>query len=613
MGYMGKILRVNLTRGELKDEPIDRSVAKDYIGGAGLASKILYDEVDPTVDALSPENKIIFATGPLTGTISPCSGRYAVVFKSPLTNAFGEGHSGGHWPAELKFAGYDAIIIEGTAYKHAPVYLWIKDGKAELRDASDVWGKNFWETTSMIKKELGDDKIKVAGIGRAGENLVKTSCVMNDDHRAGGRGGAGAVMGSKNLKAIAVRGTDRPKAVNQEAFDEAAKAATKVLREAEGLQGLRDLGTGSFVLALNGLGTLPTRNFSLGDFEGAEKVSGEAVRDKYLVKATACYACPIACGRYTKIEEGKYAGSEGEGPEYEAHGVFGSNCGNSDIESLIRAAHLCNDYGLELISVGNSIAYAMECYEKGFLNLGDTDGLRLTWGNGDAMVKLVEKIGERDGFGDVLADGVKRLSEKLGGEAINFAMHSKGLECPMHEPRGAPSLGLAYATANIGATHIRPYTPIWDAFGVPFSDWGVTAPPADRFSTEGRASVVKAAQEFAMVVNSADICQFVYLFPLLGLIDTVKQINAAAGFDLSVKDALKAGERIFNIQRMFNVKAGFKRDSLPARFLKEEIPSGPCAGHVVDLEPMLDEYYSLRGWDKDGVPSQKKLSELGIA
>jgi aldehyde:ferredoxin oxidoreductase len=613
MGYMGKILRVDLSKGTVKDEPLDQSMAKDYIGGAGLASKILYDEVDPTVDPLSPENKIIFSTGPLTGTRSPCSGRYAVVFKSPLTDAFGEGHSGGYWPAELKFAGYDAIIIEGAAYKHAPVYLWIKDGKAELRDASALWGKNFWETTDMIQKELGDDKIKVAGIGRAGEKLVKMACVMNDDHRAGGRGGAGAVMGSKNLKAIAVRGTDRPKAVNQDAFDEAAKAATKVLREAEGLQGMRDLGTGSFVTALNGLGILPTRNFSAGQFEGFEKVSGEVIREKYLVKATACYGCPIACGRSTKIKEGKYAGSEGEGPEYEAHGVFGSFCGNSDMDSLIKAAYLCNDYGLDLISTGNTIAYAMECYEKDLINLGDTDGLRLSFGNSDAMVKLVEKIGERDGFGDILANGVKRLSEKLGSEAVNFAMHCKGLEAPMHEPRGAPSLGLAYATANIGATHMHPYTPIWDAFGVAFPDWGVTGPPADRFSTEGRASLVKAGQEFAMVVNSADICQFVYLFPFLGLIDTVKMINAATGFDLSVDDAFKIGERAHNLQRMFNVKAGFKRDTLPPRFLNEPFTSGPTAGHVVDLEPMLDEYYVLRGWDKDGAPSQNKLKELGLA
>jgi len=611
MGYMGKILRVNLTSGEVKDETLDQTMARDYIGGAGFGAKILYDEVDPTVDALGPDNKIIFATGPLSGTRHPCSGRYAVVFKSPLTNGYGEGHSGGHWPAHLKFAGYDAVIVEGRSAN--PVYLWISDGKAELKDATKLWGKNFWETTDMIKQELGDDKIRVAGIGRAGEKLVKYAIVMNDKDRAGGRGGSAAVMGSKNLKAIAVRGTQRPKAVNEDVFAEACKEATKVLREAEGLQGMRDQGTGSFVMPLNGLGILPTRNFSQGQFEGAEKVSGDVIKDKYLVKATACYACPIACGRYTKIEGGKYAGSEAEGPEYEAHAVFGSFCGNSDIESLIRAAHLCNDYGLDLISCGNSIAYAMECYEKGLLTSKDTDGLELNWGNADAMVKLVEKIGEREGFGNTLADGVKRLSEKLGGKAIDFAMHSKGLECPMHEPRGAPSLGLAYATANIGATHVRPYTPLWDAFGVPMADWGVTEPPADRFSTEGRAPMVKAAQECATFQNSADVCAFAYLFPFIGMADLVKITNAATGFDLSVEDALKAAERTFNIQRMFNVKAGFKRDALPARFLKEEFTSGPTQGHVVDLETMLDEYYSLRGWDKDGAPSQQKLGELGIA
>ncbi len=607
-GYMGKVLRVDLTANRITEEALDPEICKKFIGGSGIGAKILFDEVDPAVEPLSADNKIIFATGPLTGTRAPCSGRYAVIFKSPLTNAYCDAHSGGHWPAELKFAGFDIVIIEGASPK--PVYLYIHEGKAELRDAGHLWGKNVYETTDLLTDELGDKNVKVATIGRAGENLVKFACVINDKARAPGRGGSGAVLGSKKLKAIAVRGTMRPQAADETAFKEVAKETNKILREFEGLAGLKDHGTASFVNPLNAFGVLPTRNYQEGVFEEAEKISGEALTETYLTKKTACYGCPIACGRWSKVTEGPYAGIDSEGPEYETIGGFGSLCGNSNLASIIKCNDLVSDYGLDSISCSNTIAFAMECFEKGFMTKGDTGNLELKWGDHRVIVDLVEKIGNREGFGDTLAEGVMRVSEKYGAERL--ANHVKGLETPMHEPRGYKGMGLAFATSNRGSCHIRPYTGVWELFNVPYAELNLQE-GVDRFAEAGKAEKIIGWQDYANLINAMDICQFVSIFPTLGVSHLVRLLNSITGLNYTQEEVMEVGERIHNIQRLYNVKAGFKRDTLPYRLTSEPFTSGPSKDSVVNLELMLDEYYAIRGWDGEGKPGAEKLNDLGLA
>lgn len=608
-GYMGKILRVNLTNRSTKEEPLDFKMAEMFLGGTGLGSKILSDEVDPKVDPLSPANKLIFATGALTGTRAPCSGRYALVFKSPSSGSICDSHSGGDFPAEIKFAGYDVIIVEGASA--APVYLWINDGKVEFRDAKHLWGKNVYDTTDTIESELGDKKVKVACIGRAGEKLSNVACVMNDKARAAGRGGGGAVMGSKKLKAIAIRGSQKPKMANEQAFAEFVKETVTGLREFEHLNGLRELGTASFVNPLNAFGVLPTKNFQFGQFEKAELVSGEAMKERYLKKRTACYACPLACGRYCVVDEEPYK-LDAEVIEYEGLNAFGACCGNSDIRAALKCGDVCNDYGMDFIGAGTTICYAFELYQRGFISDKDTNGLKLEWGNALGMLKLLTMMGEREGIGDLLAQGSLKTSKKFGPEAEKFAIQVKGLESAMHEPRGYKSLGLLYATSTIGASHIRPYPGVWEVFGVPFTELDLPAAP-DRFSEQGKAKATKTMQDFANFVNALDICQFVFIFPVIQLSQAVKLLNAATGFNFTSADALKVGERIQNIQRQYLAKVGYGRDTLPWRFTHEPMPEGPCAGQVVNLEPMLDEYYELRGWDKNGVPGLAKIKELGLA
>ncbi|MBI5018571.1 MAG: aldehyde ferredoxin oxidoreductase family protein [Deltaproteobacteria bacterium] len=608
MASMRKILRVNLTDSSIREEELNPENVAKFIGGSGLGAKILCDEVDPGVDPLSPDNKVVFAVGALTGTQAPCSGRYAVVFKSPLTGGYCDAHSGGHFPAELKFTGYEALIVEGASPK--PVYLILRDGGAELRSADHLWGKNVFATTDAIQSELGED-VRVAAIGRAGEKQVRFACLMNDKFRAPARGGSGAVLGAKRLKAIAVRGTKQPPIADEKRFTAAAKQASAALRNFEGLAGLRDHGTASFVNPLNAFGVLPTRNYQSGVFEGAENISGETLTRLYLKKRTACFGCPLACGRWTRIEEGPYAGTEGEGPEYEALGGFGSLCGNSDLASVIRANYVANDYGMDIISCGNSIAFAMECKERGLLSDSDADGLKLDWGSGQSVVELVTRIGERSGLGALLSEGIKRAAETLGPQAEQIAQQVKGMETPMHDPRGYKGQGLAYATSNRGACHIRPYTGVHEVFGVAYPELGL-GPAPDRFSEAGRGRMVKVWQDFANFVNALDVCQFVAIFPTLEVSHLVELFNGATGLELTAADALRAGERIHNLQRLFNVGAGFRRDTLPPRFLAESHASGPCQGQVVHLEPMLDEYYALRGWNSEGIPSPEKLAELGL-
>jgi len=600
-GYMGKFLRVNLTDGTIKEEKISDEVLKMFIGGRGLGVKILYDELKPGVDPLSPENKIVILTGPLTGTAAPSSGRWCSVTKSPLTGTIHDSHSGGYFGPELKFAGFDGVIIEGASEK--PVYLWIHDGEAELRDASHLWGKDTHDTTDMICKELGDEKIKVACIGPAGENLVKIACIINDKHRAAGRGGHGAVLGSKKLKAIAVRGTQRVPITSEEAFREAVRRALDKIKEsAVTSQSLPAYGTAVLVNIINEQGLFPTRNFQTGVFPTASRISGETMAETILVKKKPCWGCPIACGRVTKVPPWSPYSGEGEGPEYETIWAFGAQCGVDNLEAIAKANYLCNELGLDTISMGHVIGTAMELYEKGYIKPEQTRGVDLKFGNVEAIVELTWRTAYRSGLGNDLAEGSRRLAEKYG--APELSMDVKGQELPAYDPRGAQGHGLGYATSNRGGCHLRAYMIAAEILGIPEK--------LDPLTTEGKAKWVITFQDLFATCDSLVLCKFVTF--AFGAEEFADMLSAATGWNLTADDVMKIGERIYNLERAFNIREGFKgrdEDTLPKRLLEEPMPEGPVKGYVVKLNEMLDEYYNLRGW-KDGVPTKDKLKELGL-
>lgn len=598
---MGKLLRVNLTDGTIKEEKISDEVLKMFIGGRGLGVKILYDELKPGVDPFSPENKIAILTGPLTGTAAPSSGRWCSVTKSPLTGTIHDSHSGGFFGPELKFAGFDGIIIEGASEK--PVYLWVHDGEAELRDASCLWGMDTHDTTDTICKELGDPEIKVACIGPAGENLVRIACIINDKHRAAGRGGHGAVLGSKRLKAIAVRGTQKPPIAEEEAFREAVrKSLDKIKESAITNQALPTYGTAVLVNIINEHGAYPTRNFQTGVFPTASRTSGETMTETILVKKKPCWGCPIACGRVTKVPPWSIYSGEGEGPEYETIWAFGAQCGVDNLEAIAKANYLCNELGVDTISMGHTIGTAMELYEKGYIKPDQTRGVDLKFGNASAIVELTWRTAYRSGLGNDLAEGAKRLAEKYG--APELSMDVKGQELPAYDPRGAQGLGLNYATSNRGGCHLRAYLIAPEILGVPEK--------LDPLTTEGKAQWVITFQDMFAVCDSLVLCKFVTF--AFGAEEFADMFSAATGWKVSADDLMKTGERIYNLERAFNIREGFKgreEDTLPKRLLEEPMPEGPAKGYVVKLNEMLDEFYRLRNW-KDGIPTKKKLRELGL-
>jgi aldehyde:ferredoxin oxidoreductase len=595
MGYCGRVLRINLSDRSYKVEDLDLGLAGKYLGGRGLASRMLYNEIDPKVDPFSPENKIFFATGPLTGTPTTTGGRYMVVTKSPLSDTIASSNSGGYWGAELKSAGYDMIVVEGRA--DSPVYITIEDDKVEIKDASHLWGKVVSETTKAIEQEM-PPKTRVLAIGPAGEKLSRIACVMNDYYRAAGRSGVGAVMGSKNLKAIAVKGSGSPKIHDAEALREVVSRCTRKIRE-HGVtgQGLPNYGTAVLVNIINENGAFPTRNFQTGYFEGAEKISGETLAEKYLVKRDPCYRCPIACGRYCKTDE-----VEGGGPEYETIWAFGADCGVDDLEAIIKANFWCNELGLDTISAGTTIAAAMELYEKGYIKDDELGGVSLKFGDKEAIVEWTKKMGYREGFGDKLAEGSYRLATMYG--APEFSMSVKKLELPAYDPRGVQGHGLQYATANRGGCHVRGYMISPEILGVPEK--------LDRLSIEGKAQWVKLFQDLTAAIDSLGMCLFTSF--ALDAADYVEIYNAATGSGITKEQLLEAGERIWNLERMFNIKAGVepKEDTLPRRLLEVPMPEGPTKGYVHQLDKMLPEYYRLRGWDENGNPTEETLRKLGV-
>ena len=597
-GWIGKLIRVDLTKGEWKVEELDQKMAAKFIGGRGLGSKILFDEIDPKLEPFSPNNKLIMATGPLTGTSASAAGRYMVITKTPLTGTIACSNSGGHFGAELKFAGFDLIIIEGKAKE--PVYLYVEDGKAEIKDAKHIWGKTTHETTDQILSETDMDA-RVACIGPAGEKLVRFACIINDKHRAAGRSGVGAVMGSKNLKAVAVKGSGGVTVANKEAFRKAIlDGFQKIKTNPVTSQGLPTYGTAVLVNIINTSGIFPTRNFQEGVFEGAEKISGETIADDILVRNRACFSCLIACGRVTKVTNPKYEYS-GEGPEYEPDWSLGACCGVDNLEAIGKANYLCDTLGLDSISAGVTIACGMELFEKGIISTKEV-GRSLYFGDADAMLEMVRAIGYREGFGDALAEGSYRLAEKFGHP--EYSMSVKKQEFAGYDGRGAQGMGLQYATSNRGACHVRGYMVFPEILSVPQK--------IDPFETEEKAGWVKTFQDLTAVVDSAGLCLFnVFAF---GGPEILEYLKAATGVEMSLYELMKAGERIWNLEKIFNLKAGItgKDDRLPDRLLKEPMPGGPAKGKVAELSKMLPEYYQLRGWDKEGVPTKERLKELGL-
>jgi aldehyde:ferredoxin oxidoreductase len=596
--WKNKILRVNLSDGSITAEPLNQEYAEKYIGARGLGTKYFVEEVDPGVDPLSPENKIIFMTGPLTGTFAGSAGRYNVVTKGPLNGTIAASNSGGTFGPELKFAGWDGIILEGRAA--SPVFLSIYNDQVELKSADELWGQDVNATTDMLKATV-DEEAKIACIGPAGENLVKFACIMNEYHRAAGRSGVGAVMGSKNLKAIVVRGTGGIVVEDPQAFMEAAKDARQKLRDhpVSG-QGLAAYGTNILVNILNEHGGLPVKNFSEGAvFPNAEKISGEYQAEKYLVRNKGCFGCTIGCGRVTNIPKGPYK-SAGEGPEYESTWTFGANLAIDDFEAICKANFLCNELGLDPITLGGTISCATEMVEKGIIPRSVAD---LHWGDGATLVDLVSKTAYRQGFGDELAEGSYRLADKYGYP--EYSMTVKKQEMPAYDPRGQQGIGLNYATSNRGGCHVRGYMTSPEILGIPVK--------VDPDATEGKPALLKLFQDLTALVDASGLCLFTTF--ALGLPEIAAQLRTATGLDISDEEYLLAGERIWNMERLFNLKAGFttKDDTLPPRLLHEPMKSGPHKGRVVQLDVMLPEYYSLRGWDEQGVPTEGKLEELSLA
>lgn len=595
-GYIGKVLRINLTEGKISTESLNMELARKYLSGRGLAGKMFADEVASDVDALSPENKLFIATGVLTGTNAPTPSRYMVVTKSPLNGVIASSNSGGYWGAQLKFAGYDMVVLEGKS--DHPVYITIKDDTVEIKDAAKVWGKDVYETTDALMQEFGDDKAKVLAIGPAGENLSLMASIMNDLYRAAGRTGVGAVMGSKNVKAIVVRGTGKVESANPDQMkDVVSNALTKIRENGVTGQGLPTYGSAVLVNIINENGVYPVNNFQGSYDADADKISGETMTEKYLVKKHPCYRCSIACGRYNK-----WNGKEGAGPEYETAWVFGSDCGIHDYDAIHEANDLCNKLGLDTISVGATIAAGMELVQRGYIKPEELDGTPLEFGNAQGMVDWVRKIAYVEGLGAKMALGSYSFADSYG--APELSMSVKKQELPAYDPRGVQGQALSYATSNRGGCHVRGYMISPEILGLPEK--------LDRNAVEGKATWTKIFQDLTAVIDSIGLCLFSSF--ALGLTDYTALVNAVTGFNYSDAELLACGDRIWNNERLHNLRVGFTAadDTLPKRLLNDPIPDGPSKGQMHNLPELLAQYYAERGWDEAGVPTPECLTMLGM-
>ncbi|NIQ40275.1 MAG: hypothetical protein GTN81_17075 [Proteobacteria bacterium] len=602
-GYVGQFLDVNLSDGRTKVETVDESLLRRFISGRGLGAKLLYDRTPAGVDALAEDNVVVLTTGVLTGTLSLFSSRTNITTKSPLTSRICMGNCGGYFGPELKFAGFDGIIITGKAAKLS--YLWIRDGEVEIRQCEELSGKTAPETEAYLQRKT-DKGSRVLCIGPAGERLVKISCVCGDD-RFVGRGGTGAVFGSKRLKGIVAYGS-QVKTIpvfDEKKFKEVIKQEQKLYDDNEFFQLWRKTGTPFIVEPMTELGILGTRNFQNGYFELHEQISGDTLRENYVRKKVTCHRCPVACISMSEVKDGIYGGAHCRGPEFETIYAFGSDCGVSSLPAIIMADKLCTDYGMDSISTGNICAFAMELFERGILTLEDTGGLELRFGNHESMIKLIHLIGKKEGIGEILAGGVREAARTIGKGAEDYAIHVKGLEVAAYDPRGAKSQGLAYATSPRGGCHHTGYAEqeLYDG-------------SFDRFTIEGKAAVTIQNQDKSVLYDSTGICAFPTQLGVVGLDTMADLLSHATGFEdfQSEEQLMKIGERIFNLERLFNWREGMTsaEDTLPKRFITEAHTTGSSAGQTVDITSMLKEYYKLRNWSPDGRPTQELLDQLEL-
>ncbi len=615
-GWAGKILRVNLSNEKVVQKPLDKDLTLNFLGGRGINVKLLHDELKFGIDPLGPENILIFGTGPLTGTTGPSAGRYNVTALSPLTGILGDSNSGGFFAPELKYTGFDHLLINGKAKK--PMYLWINDDEVEFKDAVDIWGKDTWETQKIIREELGDQEIQMACIGPAGEKLVRFANVRTGLKNSAGRTGMGAVMGSKNLKAIAVRGSKGVKIARPREFEELCLKVRETLEAHSLCKAWAVEGTLWLEKVLGMSGLAPIRNWQTNVFPELDAVSSMAFLKNHSIKSKACFGCSMHCSHFYRIKGGPFDGEIGEGPEYSVHAI-GPNCGNSDLPSILHMYNLCNKYGIDVLTTGNAIALSMELYQRGIISEEDMDGIRLEWGNYGAMIEIINKIANRDGFGNILAEGLLNAARRIGKVAERYVVHTKCLDYSQTEGRVARGSALAYSVSTRGADHLR---------GLSRIEWGSpedaekalgTRAACDPKTYEGKAALTIWAETRNTVADCLEVCKFPTVW--MGQLGAVKELaeifSAATGVDMDENRMGKAAERVYNVERAFIVERGITRadDYPPRRFLEVPIYEGPFKGERIEIEKyseMLDEYYKLRGWTADGVPTRAKLDELDI-
>jgi aldehyde:ferredoxin oxidoreductase len=611
--FIGKILRVNLTTEVISTEILNPQWTRETLGGTGLATRYLLELTPAGIDPLGEDNVLIFMTGALTGTPSASASRYSVVAKSPQTGYWGQSNSGGFFGPALKWSGFDGIIFEGISPE--PVYLLILDGTAELREASHLWGLTVSDCDDRLQSEVGRP-VTVACIGPGGENLVRYAAIMNNKHRAAGRTGLGAVMGSKGLKAIACGGNRRIPLHNAEEFKNVTQRQREYMDESILKIGFDTFGTNMIADMVNVRGGYPTRNWQFGTFGQIEKVDAPAMTEQVLVKGVRCFSCPVACGRGTEIRQGKWQGASGEGPEYETTNTLGAMCGLDDLNAITMANYQCNEYGLDTISAGSSIAFAMECYQRGLLTEEQTGGIPLEFGDADLVVELVALIGRREGVGDLLAEGSQRMAKRIGGGSEHFAMHVKGLELPAYDPRAAKITGLGYVTASRGGDHMNGYIQGPTFIDIPFLIVEESSIRDPYVANPGDARILIDMENALNVLDALGGCKFMGV--LLSANEIVELVQAATGWDFTIDEFRKCGDRLQNLARAYSAREGLRReqDILPGRLMLDPLPDGPAQGMVIDspsLEKMKDAYYEHRGWDlATGIPTPTKLKELDL-
>jgi len=614
-GYAGKIGFINLSKNRVTIEEVSEELIKNYLGGIGFLTRLLYDIVPKGADPYGPENALIFAVGPLNGTLTPSSGRWNVGAKSPATGFIVSGNGGGFWGSELKWAGFDGLVITGRAER--PCYLLVEDGKINILPAGELWGKDTWETEARLQASHIDPGLRVAAIGQAGENKVPLACVIGEKAHAAGRGGTGAVMGSKNLKAVAVRGHLGVKIADPESLLKEAEKLIQLLMSEDHYWRYRDYGSTKGTSLYAKVGGLTAYNGQRGIFDQFEKIEGDVFQHRYKIGKKACACCPLPCWQKYLVKEGRHKGAWTEAIENSTIQCFGTKIANSDPEAILMAHTLCDKYGLDEISVGVTIAFAMECFQKKIITQKDTDGIELTWGNGVALLQLIDMIAYHQGFGKILGQGCKKAAEYFGQDSEKFALNVKGLEISTVDPRAYQGWALGYAVASRGADHMRAYAnwEFGEAADEVCAEVGIPKTVTDRFTVEGKGKAVVYSENIRAITDSLEMCKFVAR-QKLGLPENVVGIlNAVTGRGWTKEQLMKLGERKVNLDRLFNLREGLTPadDTLPWRVLNEPLADGPSKGAVVNLEPMLDEYYEVRGWNrKTGHIKLEKLKELNL-